>query len=322
VLNAAAVTGDTPGLYGGTRSDTCNAQGIRTYLEANPDKATAWETAIDLPPGEVGSFLGSLTPVTLRTDTAVTNHGFRDGGATAFQSVLQAGTGVLVDAQGLPRVRCYCGNPLGEPDQPTSAEYAGVSWNGFSRDSITVISKAPKAVDEFVVVDPGTNEVVSRPRGTGGKNDRPADPGIAQKVRSRTAYARRDSGSGSGAGPSTAAGAGGQAVGGTGNQNTMAPEGGEQSDAGTGAAPDGVPSPGASTPGVGTGTQVDPGQDTRTGPPTATEPGTAGGTGTVTDPATGGGADTAADPGTVTGPDVVVEPAPDRVVDIVGKPTG
>ena len=123
VLNTAAVTGDTPGLYGGTRSDTCNAEGIRTYLAANPDKAAAWATAMDLPSEQVGPFLGSLTPVTLRTDTAVTNHGFRNGIANAFQSVLQAGTGVLVDVQGLPRVRCYCGNPLGEPNQPTSARY-------------------------------------------------------------------------------------------------------------------------------------------------------------------------------------------------------
>ena len=156
VMNAAAVTGDTPGLYGGTRSDTCNAQGIRTYLEANPDKAAAWETAMALPPGQVGPFLGSLTPVTLRTDTAVTNHGFRDGSATAFQSVLQAGTECSSTPQGLPRVRCYCGNPLGEPDQPTSAAYTGVSWNGFSKSSVTVITKAPKEVTEFVVVDPGT----------------------------------------------------------------------------------------------------------------------------------------------------------------------
>ena len=184
-MNAAAVPADTPGLYGGTRTDSCNAQGIQTYLEANPDKAAAWATAMELPPGQVGPFLGSLTPVTLRTDTAVTNHGFRDGSATAFQSVLQAGTGVLVDAQGLPRVRCYCGNPLGEPDQPTSARYEGVAWNGFADDSVTVITKAPKKVSEFVVVDPGTDEVVTRPVGTSGKDDKPADPAL-----------RRTSGSG------------------------------------------------------------------------------------------------------------------------------
>ena len=183
VVNTAAVTGDTPGLYGGTRSDTCNAEGIRTYLEANPAKAQAWATAMELPPAQVGPFLAALTPVTLRSDTAVTNHGFKDGGATPFQSVLQAGTAVLVDPQGLPRVRCYCGNPLGEPDQQTSAHYTGAAWQGFSGDAVTVIAKAPSQVSEFVVVKPDTNEVLTRPRGTSGEKDRAADREVAENVR-------------------------------------------------------------------------------------------------------------------------------------------
>jgi len=182
VVNTAAVTGDTPGLYGGTRSDTCNAQGIRTYLETNPEKAQAWATAVNLPPAQVGPFLTSLTPVSLRTDTAVTNHGFKEGVATPFQSVLQAGTAVLVDPQGLPRVRCYCGNPLGEPNQQTSASYTGASWEGFSGDSVTVIAKSPSEVREFVVVEPDTKQVVNRPQGTSGEKDRAADPAVAEQV--------------------------------------------------------------------------------------------------------------------------------------------
>ena len=315
VMNAAAVTGDTPGLYGGTRTDTCNAQGIRTYLGANPDKAAAWATAMDLPPEQVGPFLGSLTPVTLRTDTAVTNHGFRDGSATAFQSVLQAGTGVLVDAQGLPRVRCYCGNPLGEPDQPTSAQYEGVAWNGFSDDSVTVITKAPKKVSEFVVVDPGTDEVVTRPVGTSGKDDRPADPGVAQNVRERTLYAIRDGGSGAGAAPSTEADADDRAVGGTGDESTVAPDASEQPDAGIAAVP-GEGTPETSAPGAGTGTLVVPDPGTGTGPGTGTEPGT------VIEPGTGPAAGTNPESGAGPEPDGVVDPAPAPAVDAVVEPTG
>ena len=182
MVNTAAVTGDTPGLYGGTRSDTCNAQGIRTYLETNPDKAQAWATAVNLPPAQVGPFLTSLTPVSLRTDTAVTNHGFKEGVATPFQTVLQAGTAVLVDPQGLPRVRCYCGNPLGEPNQQTSARYTGASWEGFSDKSVTVIAKSRSEVREFVVVEPDTKQVVNRPQGTSGEKDRAADPAVAEQV--------------------------------------------------------------------------------------------------------------------------------------------
>ena len=51
----------------------------------------------------------------LRFDTRVTNHGFNDGEATPFQSLLEAGTAVLVDNTGVPRVKCNCGNPLAEP---------------------------------------------------------------------------------------------------------------------------------------------------------------------------------------------------------------
>jgi hypothetical protein len=109
---------------------------------------------MNLPPDQVRPFLTSLTPVTLRTDTVVTNHGFTNGVARPFQSVLQAGTAVLVDPQGLPRVRCYCGNPLGVPDQPTAARYTGAAWNGFSGDAVAVVAKAPTEVRDFVVVKP------------------------------------------------------------------------------------------------------------------------------------------------------------------------
>ena len=182
-MNTAAVTGDTPGLYGGTRSDTCNAEGIRTYLGGEPGEgAGVGDRHGGLPLAQVGPFLASLTPVTLRTDTAVTNHGFKDGVATPFQSVLQAGTAVLVDPQGLPRVRCYCGNPLGEPDQQTSARYTGAAWDGFSDDVGHGDRQAPGEVSEFVVVEPDTNEVVDRPRGTSGDKDRAADPAVAEQV--------------------------------------------------------------------------------------------------------------------------------------------
>ncbi|WP_308215994.1 DUF6777 domain-containing protein [Pseudonocardia humida] len=182
VTNLAAVTGDTPGLYGGTRTNACDAQAIRTHLEADPAKAGAWASALGLAPAAIGPLLASLTPVTLRTDTAVTNHGFEDGRPTPFQSVLQAGTAVLVDPLGLPRVRCYCGNPLAEPDRRSAVRYTDPAWNGFAEDAVTVITRAPAQVRDFVVVAPGTNEVVTRPRGTSGEQDRPADPGLAAKV--------------------------------------------------------------------------------------------------------------------------------------------
>ena len=77
---------------------------------------------------------------------------------------------------GLPRVRCYCGNPLAEPAQQTSSRYTDPAWDGFSNNPVTVITKAPAEVGEFTVVKPDTSEVVNRPRATKGEKDRACRP--------------------------------------------------------------------------------------------------------------------------------------------------
>jgi hypothetical protein len=181
----SVVSGDTPGLYGGTKTNECNVAGIERYLVANPDRGQAWARAQGIDPGAIHRVLTSLTPVTLRTDTAVTNHGFKNGSLTQFQSVLQAGTAVLVDIRGVPRVRCYCGNPLLRPEQPPSVRYEGPTWTDFSTESVTVIKKAPAPVVEFVVVERDTKKVVSRPRATSGDKDHDADPVITEKVKDK-----------------------------------------------------------------------------------------------------------------------------------------
>src|SRR5207244_7246225 len=48
-------------------------------------------------------------------DTRITNHTFEGGQAVGFQSILAAGTAVLVDKYGEPVARCRCGNPLTKP---------------------------------------------------------------------------------------------------------------------------------------------------------------------------------------------------------------
>ena len=66
-------------------------------------------------PEEIPAYIAGLSDVVLQADTRVTNHGFLDGQANPIDEVLQAGTAVLVDAYGIPRARCYCGNPLTPP---------------------------------------------------------------------------------------------------------------------------------------------------------------------------------------------------------------
>ena len=99
-VREGTLSGETPGLYGGTGTNACNAHAMADFLMARPTLAAAWAAALDIPADQVRSFLDELTPVTLLTDTAVTNHGFRDDRAIPFQAVLQAGTAVLIDTYG------------------------------------------------------------------------------------------------------------------------------------------------------------------------------------------------------------------------------
>jgi serine/threonine protein kinase len=181
-----SVSGDAPGLYGGTLTNVCAPDGIATFLESHPAKAAAWARVQGIEPTGIRSFLATLTPVTLRTDTAVTNHGFENGRATPFQSVMQAGTAVLVDQRGVPRVRCYCGNPLAPPAPRPSARYEGTQWKGFSPQSVTKIQPAAAPRPDFVLKGPGTVEVIVRPAGTIGDQDRPAPPEVAEQARQPT----------------------------------------------------------------------------------------------------------------------------------------
>ena len=171
-----ALPGDQPALYGGTRNEgSCDKAGLVAFLLAHPEQGAAWSAVQGIAPAEVPRFVGGLTPVLLRADTRVTNHGYRDGRATPRQSVLQAGTAVLVDRLGRPRVKCGCGNPLLDPVASTAAfAFRGTAWKGFSADSLLVVAPARVAVVEFVVHDVRSGGTFLRPRGTSGEADVPA----------------------------------------------------------------------------------------------------------------------------------------------------
>jgi hypothetical protein len=147
--------GNSPGLYGGTRDNSsCDAARMVEFLTRNPDKARAWARVLGLSPAGISAYVGRLTPVVLRSDTRVTNHGFRNGRATSFQAVLQAGTAVLVDDRGVPRVRCACGNPLTEPVAVRSTpRYTGTRWAGFNPVTVVVINRSTTVINNFTLVD-------------------------------------------------------------------------------------------------------------------------------------------------------------------------
>jgi hypothetical protein len=158
--------GSRPGnqeLYGGSGSlSACDPAAIAAFLAAHPDKAAAWAGVRGIGQDAIPGYLGSLTPVVLVHDTVVTNHGFAGGSATAFASVLQAGTAVLVDATGLPVVRCACGNPLTAPPRLdlAAADVQGARWDGYDpAGALTVVPGS--TVSQFVVVDVATGQDVT-----------------------------------------------------------------------------------------------------------------------------------------------------------------
>lgn len=173
------IPGNAPGLYGGTRDRaSCDPEQLLDFLEDNADKATVWAAVQQIQPADIRSFVATLTPVILRTDTRVTNYGFENGRAPDRQVVLQAGTAVMVDEFGIPRVRCFCGNPLRPPNPEPTPTYTGDTWEGFDPGQTTVISESPVPVDDFTLVDVDTGEPFDRPVGTVGETDVDSAEGV------------------------------------------------------------------------------------------------------------------------------------------------
>ncbi|MFT3660571.1 MAG: hypothetical protein QM809_04010 [Gordonia sp. (in: high G+C Gram-positive bacteria)] len=109
------VNGTAVGLYATPGRASCDVAALGNRLAANPATARAWADVQGIRPQDIPWYLDSLSPVVLTADTWVTNHSYSDSGAHPFQSVLQSGTAVMVDAAGVPRVVCSCGNPLRPP---------------------------------------------------------------------------------------------------------------------------------------------------------------------------------------------------------------
>lgn len=188
------VEGSEPAVYGGSRdTQVCDVARLVAFLTdpANAAKAEAWAGVLGIETGEIESYIGGLTAVRLRWDTRVTNHGFRDGEANPFQSLLQAGTAVLVDDTGVPRVKCNCGNPLGEPagvgdaggssalDLDEIADNPDDAWDGL--DPAEAVSIEPgEQVDAITLVDVDTGGLIERPVGSDGASEPDVGTGDVQ----------------------------------------------------------------------------------------------------------------------------------------------
>lgn len=146
--------GDQAQLYGSGRQSVCDTEALIRALEADPRVARAWAglmgVAVDGIPGTVRS----LAPVLLNHDTAVTNHEYRDGRPRSFPAVLQAGTAVLVDILGRPRVKCSCGNPLlPGPDVSADVTVVGPRWEGYRTEQVVNVVAALQRITTLVTTD-------------------------------------------------------------------------------------------------------------------------------------------------------------------------
>jgi len=185
----ASASGGTPGLYGGTQDKgRCDPDQLVEFLTSHPAKAKAWLAALNGDPtlrwsggssvamDDIEAYVGELTPVTLTVDTRVTNHGYRDGRATSIQAVLQSGTAVMVDAYGVPRVKCACGNPLTRARVVKGGvRYRGTKWPGWNPASVTVVVSSTTVVETYVLVNLSGPGYIARPAGTTGSEDEPTE---------------------------------------------------------------------------------------------------------------------------------------------------
>ncbi|MEV4338872.1 DUF6777 domain-containing protein [Streptomyces sp. NPDC049590] len=175
---ARTVSGATPGLYRGTpRVARCDVERHIRSLAADRARADAFAGVVGVRRTALPAYLRGLTPVVLGSDTRVTNHAYRGRRADDYQAVLQAGTAVLVDDRGLPRVRCVCGNPLAPP-APTrgGASARGTPWPGYRPNRVIVVSPAPRPVTSLVLVDAGQRTWTERRTGHDVRRDRVVPP--------------------------------------------------------------------------------------------------------------------------------------------------
>lgn len=116
------VSGTSPGLYagrtyGGTGTNICDVEAMISFLTFYEERGRAWAAIQGIDFSELESYLRSLTPVFALQNLRVQMFGFKNGQSYGYEAVMEAGTAILVDDEGMPRARCACGNPLLGPSE-------------------------------------------------------------------------------------------------------------------------------------------------------------------------------------------------------------
>ncbi|MFF1676818.1 DUF6777 domain-containing protein [Streptomyces sp. NPDC058256] len=177
--------GATGEFGGSTKPGTCDAEKLKNFLtdSKNSAKAQEWARVRNISTDEIAGHIDQLTPVVLRHDTLVTNHEYKDGKAVPFDALLQTGIAILVDPQGLPAVKCSCGNPLLPYEgnvEKTSVQFkdGNKKWAGYQQDRIVVVKPPPgdQKIERLQLVDvDDPDHGINRPIGTEGEADKSFD---------------------------------------------------------------------------------------------------------------------------------------------------
>jgi hypothetical protein len=154
-------SGDTPGLFAAAADKpSCDSASLLANLQADQPKAAAWADVLGVRAEDIQNFVQSLSPVLLRADTAVTEHGYDNGTFTAYPAVLQAGTAVFVNGFGEPTVKCFNGNPLTRPADIPQASYVGSRWQTFQPVTVTYVTPAPVVIKTYNYYDFSTKVII------------------------------------------------------------------------------------------------------------------------------------------------------------------
>lgn len=183
---ALPITADAPGFYAGVEKVAdCDREQISAFLASNAKTANVFAAALDsdgtlywaggqrLSSSDLRSYVGELTPARLRFDTRATHHALVEGDSPGVQAVFEAGTAVLVDATGLPRVRCVSGSPITSPVAMSQAPtVVGRPWAGYRPGALAVASRSEVVMTSFTLADLRSGTAFERPAGTDGSQDR------------------------------------------------------------------------------------------------------------------------------------------------------
>ncbi|MFD8924663.1 DUF6777 domain-containing protein [Streptomyces mirabilis] len=184
--STAPGTGPGTGVWGGTtKPGTCAVAKLKKFLTdpKNSAKAQEWARVLHISTDQIPGYIDQLTPVVLRHDTLVTNHDYKNGKAVSYAALLQAGIAILVDQQGLPAVKCSCGNPLLPFEGKASKtdvrfKNGNDQWADYRQDRVVMVEPPPGAqeIHKLQLVDVrNPDRGIARPVGSDGSQDKSFD---------------------------------------------------------------------------------------------------------------------------------------------------